>query len=275
MSSSSSSSRLHSWLREPLLHFLVLGGVIFGVDHIVAASKPNPQVIVVSPAVEKEARAIFRSAQGRDPTPAEMQILRDRWVDNEVLYREGLAMRLDAGDSAVRERVIFKALNVIQSNITVPEVNEQSLRAWFEQHRAKYDEPTRLDFLEAVPMGDHSEEQARQFAVALNTGGASDVQSSVRIFKDRPYPTIVQSFGSDFAVALDRLPLDEWRTLPSKDGTRIVRLQKRQAGEKVDFESVQGTVATDWRDAKEQELLAAAIHQLEAKYAVREAGKTL
>jgi hypothetical protein len=253
----------------------MLGGLIFGVDHVIAARKPNPQTINITPDVENDARALFRSAQGRDPTPAEMQILRDRWIDNEVLYREGLAMRLDAGDPTVRERVIFKALNVIQSNITVPEIDEKALRAWFEKNRARYDEPARVDFLEAVPVGGASDEVARQFVVALNTGAHSDTQSSVRIFKGRPLNTIVQSFGADFATQLEKLPTGQWHALPSKEGIRIIQVQKREAGEAVDFETVQGTVQRDWRDAKEQELLAAAIHDLEKKYTVQRTGKTL
>jgi hypothetical protein len=264
-----------SWLREPLLHFIILGGLIFGIDHVIAARKPNAQVISISPDVEKDARAIFRSAQGRDPTPSEMNILRDRWVDNEVLYREGLAMRLDAGDPTVRERVIFKALNVIQSNITVPTVDEKTLRAWFEKNRDRYDEPARVDFLEAVPTAGTSEEVARQFVVALNSGAQSDMKSSVRIFKGRPLNTIVQSFGADFANALEKLPTGQWNALPSKEGIRIVQVQRREAGESVDFNAVQGTVQRDWRDAKEQELLAAAIHDLEKKYTIQRTGKTL
>ena len=34
------------------------------------------------------------------------------WLDNEVLYREGLALQVDKGDPAIRERVIFKALSL-------------------------------------------------------------------------------------------------------------------------------------------------------------------
>jgi hypothetical protein len=264
-----------TWLREPLLHFVLLGGLIFAVDHVIAARKPNAQIIAITPEIEKDAREIFRSAQGREPTPAEMTILRDRWLDNEVLYREGLAMRLDAGDPTVRERVIFKALNVIQSNVTVPDADENTLRAWFEKHKDQYDEPTRIDFLEAVPQGGTTPEAARQFAVALNTGARNDTKSSVRIFKGRPLSTIVQSFGSEFAGALEKLPTGEWRTLPSKDGERIVQVQKREDGQAANYADVQGNVQRDWREAKEQDLLGAAIGNLEKKYTIHRADKTL
>ncbi len=55
------------------------------------------------------------------------------WLDNEVLYREGLALQLDKGDTAIRERVIFKALSVIDASVKLPPVDESTLREWFER----------------------------------------------------------------------------------------------------------------------------------------------
>jgi PPIC-type PPIASE domain len=268
----SAPSRLKSWLHEPLLHFAVLGGLVFALDHVIASHKADPKVITMSPVAEQEARDIFRSAQGRSPTPAEMQILRDRWIANEVLYREGLAMRLDAGDPTVRERVIFKALNVLQSNLTPPSPDEKALRAWFDEHRGQYDEPARFDFLEAMPAQRPTEEKARQFAVALNTRSQSDMQSSVRIFKGRPRNSIVESFGQSFAESLEKLTPGEWHMLQSNDGARIIQLQKIEPGEPASFEAVQGIVLADWRDAKEQAQLTAAIDALKKKYVIQQRG---
>ena len=86
------------------------------------------------------------------------------WLDNEVLYREGLALRLDKGDTAIRERVIFKALSVVDAGIKLPPVDDAVLREWFEKNRAKYDEPARYDFQEAVLAGERSEAAVRAFA---------------------------------------------------------------------------------------------------------------
>ena len=71
-----------------------------------------------------------------------------------MLYREGLALQLDKGDTAIRERVIFKALSVVDSGLKLPEHDDKLLQAWFEQHRAKYDDPARFDFQEAQLAGD-------------------------------------------------------------------------------------------------------------------------
>jgi len=267
-----SNSFWSALLREPLLHFVVLGGLIFAIDHALVSGKPDPREIVVGPEVDAEARAIFRTAQGREPSDAEMRVLRERWIDNEVLYREGLALRLEQGDPALRERVIFKALNVIEQSLPAPEVDDLALRAWFEQQRARYDIPARFDFAEAVVSGDWSEDGARRFAAALNSGAPADVQSGLRVFDGRPQENIETSFGAEFASALARMPLDQWQVLPSKDGPRVVRLQAHTPGERANFEALRTRVRQDWLDEQAQQLRTSAVRQLGKKYTVRFAG---
>src|SRR4029077_20656165 len=97
--------------------------------------------IVVGREVDDEAKQVFRASRGRDPNAAELMALRRVWLDNEILYREGIALQFDKGDAAIRERVIFKALSVVDANVKLPPVNDSVLRKWFDSHRDKYDEP--------------------------------------------------------------------------------------------------------------------------------------
>ena len=150
-----------TWVREPLLHFIVLGVVLFGVDHLISGTADDPSVIIVDAAVDQEAIEVFKAARARAPNAEELYALRRVWLDNEVLYREGLAMQLDKGDKAIRERVIFKALSVVDASTKLPAYDDELLRKWFESRREKYDEPARYDFQEAVLSGDRSEAALR------------------------------------------------------------------------------------------------------------------
>src|SRR5262245_50283308 len=107
--------RFTVWLREPLLHFMLLGAVLFALDHLLAGDADGPHTIVVDAVVDAEARKVFHAARQREPNEEELYALRRVWLDNEVLYREGLALGLDKGDPAIRERVIFKALSMIEA----------------------------------------------------------------------------------------------------------------------------------------------------------------
>lgn len=257
-------------LREPLLHFIVVGALLFGIDHVVATRKDDPRLIMLGAEVDKEARTLFRDAKGREPSDAEMKTLRERWVDNEVLYREGLALRVDQGDSTIRERVIFKTLNVVQANLQPPKIDAAALRAWFETNRAKYGEPARLDFLEAVLVGDATDEAVSSFVAALNRSASTgEAKGGLRVFKGRPRDNIVASFGSEFTAELEKSTIGTWRALPARDGLHVVRLDAVKAAETVGFDTVRGEVLQDWKDERLMELRRQAVRDVGKKYTVK------
>ena len=262
-----------TWVREPLLHFIVLGVVLFGVDHLISGTADDPSVIIVDAAVDQEAIEVFKAARARAPNAEELYALRRVWLDNEVLYREGLAMQLDKGDKAIRERVIFKALSVVDASTKLPAYDDELLRKWFESRREKYDEPARYDFQEAVLNGDRSEAALRAFATALNNGGSADAEASLRVFNGRPHENVVQSYGDEFAKILEGLPIDEWRVLKSKDGWRVMRLEAVRESKPANFDDLRGVVLQDWTDATMSEQRSAAVRALAKKYTVKvEAG---
>jgi PPIC-type PPIASE domain len=266
---SQQKTRLPGWLREPLLHFIVLGGLLFAVDHYLLGRADDPHTIVVSSAVDNEARQVFKDSRGRDPNQQELAALRRVWLDNEVLYREGLALQVDKGDTAIRERVIFKALSVVDANIKVPPANDAELRDWFEQHRDKYDEPARYDFQEAVLSGDSTESATRAFTDALNNGTPGDAKAGLRVFTGRPHANLVQSYGPEFAKQLDASPLGKWQALNTRDGWRAMRLQAITPAKPAVYETLRGVVLQDWTDAIAAEKRTAAVRELAKKYRVK------
>jgi hypothetical protein len=253
-------------LREPLLHFVVIGAMLFAVDHLLVTRSDDPRTIVMGPAVDKEARDTFRASRGREPTAEELKALRQVWLDNEVLFREGMALQVDRGDTAIRDRVIFKALSMVDAKLKLPPVTDEVLRAWFEQHRTRYDEPVRFDFEEAVLAGDSSESAARGFADALNAGAPGDAKAGLRVFKGRPHSNLVQSYGADFAAALEALPPGPWRALHTHEGWRVMRLGAVTPARQVPFETLRLTVLQDWTDAVMAEQRSAAVRVLAGKY---------
>jgi hypothetical protein len=262
------SSRAPGWLREPLLHFLLLGGLLFGIDHIVAGQADDPHTIIVGPEVDAEAVSIFRETHGRDPNEEELNALHRVWLDNEVLYREGLAMQVDKGDTAIRERVIFKALSIVDAGVKLPPLDDAQLREWFEQNRAKYDEPARYNFQEAVLSGASSEEAIRAFVARLNSGAPGDAEAGLRVFKDRPLANLVQSYGPDFPKQLNEVQADTWQALKVGDTWHALRVDSIAAPQPAVFEPLRGIVLQDWTDAMAAEQRTAAVRTLAKKYQV-------
>jgi hypothetical protein len=257
------------WLREPLLHFVVLGGLLFAVDRALVTRGDDPRTIVVGAEVDSEAIATFEAARGHRPNQEELDALRRVWLDNEILYREGLALQVDKGDAAIRERVIFKALSVIDSNVKLPTITDDVLRKWFEAHREKYDEPSRYDFDEAALAGDASEAQVRDFVKELNAGTPGDAKAGLRVFKGRPQSNLVQSYGQEFADALTKSPPAQWQAFHTKDGWRAMRLNSITPAKPAAFEALRGVVQQDWTDATASEQRTAAVRALAKKYTIK------
>jgi hypothetical protein len=257
------------WRREPLLHFILVGALLFGIDHVIAGRADDPRTIVVGPAVDAEAKQLFQASRNREPTPEELDALRRVWLDNEVLYREGIAMQMDKGDTTIRDRVIFKALSMIDANVKLPPVDDAKLRAWFEAHRAKYDEPGRVDFQEAVLAGTATEAQVRAFVADLNAGTPGDAKAGLRVFKGRPHANLVQSYGEIFANALENAPPGQWQALKTREGWRAVKLDSKSAAKPASFENMAGVVMQDWKDAAAAEQRTAAVRALQKKYTIK------
>lgn len=257
-----------AWLREPLVHFLILGAMLFALDRLVLAGRDDPKTIYVDAAVDAQARKAFRDARGRDPDAKELFALRRVWLDNEVLYREGLALGVDKGDTAIRDRVIFKALEIVGANLTLPPIDEAGLRAWFEKNRSRYDEPRRYDFQEAVLAGNASGQAVHELADLLNSGKGGDVAAGLRVYRGRPLDNVIAGYGKDFVDALEGSPPGRWRVLESKDGWRAIRLVSIAESKPADFARLRNVVHQDWVDAIMSEQRSAAVAELAKKYRI-------
>ncbi len=257
------------WLREPLLHFVVLGGLLFAADHFLLSRSDDPHTIVVGAAVDSEAIETFRAARGHEPNAAELTALRHVWLDNEVLYREGLALGVDKGDPAIRDRVIFKALSVIDANVKLPTIDDAGLRKWFEAHREKYDEVTRYDFDEAALSSEGKQAEVVEFVKELNGGTPGDAKAGLRVFKGRPQSNLIQSYGQELADALVKATPGQWQALRTKDGWRAMRLNAITPARPANFESIRGVVLQDWTDATASEQRSAAVRELTKKYEIK------
>jgi hypothetical protein len=105
----SHSSIIRRLAREPLTHFFAIGLAIFLIyGQLNRDSATRLGVIVVDDARVAALVEGFRRTLQRPPTPSEFRGILDAWVREEVLYREGMTMRLDQDDPIVRRRIAQK-----------------------------------------------------------------------------------------------------------------------------------------------------------------------
>ena len=159
--------------REPLVHFLVIGIMLFSFDAWrgtseraasppapappvapAAAASPTPTgPIVVDAEVVARVRVQAERRLGRAPTAAELDAEVTRWVDEEVLVREAIARGLERDDPVIHKRIADRMTFVLEQSLIVTEPTDAELRAWFDAHRDQWAQPERIDFTQVSVKG--------------------------------------------------------------------------------------------------------------------------
>jgi hypothetical protein len=109
----------------------------------------------------------------------------------------------------------------------------------------------------------------RAFVDSLNAGTPADVDAGLRVFRDRPYANIEQSYGPDLAKSLAESPVGEWRAQSTNAGWRAMRVESVTPAQPAKFEALRGVVLQDWTDATMAEQRTAAVRALAAKYTIK------
>jgi hypothetical protein len=135
------------FLREPLVHFLLLGAMLFGVFALRGdRSSAQTDQIVVTPGHIEHLTLSFTRTWQRPPTAQELAGLIEDYIREEVLYREALAMGLDRDDTIVRRRLRQKLEFLTEETTEMAPPSEAELQAFLQQHIDAFRVEPRLAF---------------------------------------------------------------------------------------------------------------------------------
>jgi hypothetical protein len=253
--------------REPLVHFCLIGALLFGVDAWLHPPKKDDRTIVVSQTLRQSFIENFDEDKARVPSEAELKKMIDAWVASEILYREGKAMAVDRGDDMIRDRIAYKLQLLIFDQVKVAQPTDQELHAWFENNHQRFDEPERVGFYLTPPT---DEATARRELTDIQAQRESpELQKQTRAVLARPVASVAPAFGADFRDALLALPLGQWNVLQSKDGWHVVRLDSHRPGKSATLDDVRQEAARIWHDDEVRQRAWEAVNRLKAQYTVR------
>ena len=253
--------------REPLLHFVLLGALIFGVDAVLHPPPKDDKVITVTKAMRQSFIENFDEDKSRVPSDAELEKMIESWVASEILYREGKALGVDRGDDMIRDRVAFKLQLLIFDQIRVSQPTEDQMRAWFADNHDRFDEQERVGFYLTPPTDEMTAQ--RQLEEIQAQHESEDLQKQTRAILGRPVASLAASFGETFRDALLALPLGQWKILQSKDGWHVVRLDSRRAGVLASLDDVRDEAVRIWLTDETRKRAWEAVSRLKASYSVR------
>ena len=275
---------LTRWLREPLLHFLLIGAVLFGLYAYMHRGRigiESSKQIVLSLDELRQMDMYFQSQWHRPPTEQEFQAMVEDKVREEVLYREGLAMGLDKDDEIVKRRMAQKMEFLSEDVAAAHEPSTAELKAWFEKNTSKFALPSRYSFRHLYFSPDQRGKNAHDDAakaLAKIAGQPEDSKLAASMgdrfmfqdyYGDRTPSAIAKEFGPPFAVAIEKLKPGSWQgPVESGYGWHLVFVDTVIPGRIPAFEEMEPDVKTAWLAAQKQQAWQKAYAEMRAKYTV-------
>jgi hypothetical protein len=279
---------MHKLLRDPLLHFLLLGTLLFVVYFAMnpASESTAPNLIRVTQGDVDRLRQMFEKQRQYPPTPEELQGLIEAHLKEEVLYREALAMGLDRDDAIVRRRMAQK-LEFLITDVTVPgEVDDDVLMEFYDQNAADYMRAARLSFRHIYFNPDRRGERLLDEAsAALQTlqntraglQAVDDMGDRFMLgmqFQQKSTVEIARVFGSEFSDRIASLTPGSWQgPISSGYGVHLVIVYEREAAGRHAFAEVRDRVQTDYLFELRQSSNDAVLEKLKSRYEIVVDGK--
>jgi len=262
-------------LREPLLHFALLAALVLAVERRVVP--PSPRRIVVTADELRGLRQEHRRRTGADPTPADEEALLARFLDDEVLYREALALGLDRGDVIIRRRLIQKMQFLTEDMSPVAEPTDADLDAYLASHRQRYATLDRVSLTHVffTPYRPDDDVEARatdaraQLVAGIDPTTLGDPFVRGRDFVLETAPELAAVFGPAFATAVMALPVGEWSApIRSSYGVHLVRVKERRAAQGLGVAELRDRLRRDWQEERRASANQAALARLRAQYEI-------
>lgn len=284
------------WLREPIVHFVVAGLLLFGAY---ALFGPDTDSAADSTTIVVDRRSLLTFLQYRanafEPevfgaaldgmTEAELDEVIDAYIEEEVLYREARALGLEESDNIIRQRMVQK-MNFLMTDLaaTTGAVDEATLERYFDEHREAYAiQPwatfTHVFFDSAERGEDGARLAAEETLRELNDkhAGFNDAPAYgdrfpfLTNYVERTFEYIASHFGYAFAAELERLePSDtEWRgPIHSAYGEHLVLLTARVERTYPELDEVRGEVERDYASEQAARALAEMTDTIRERYRI-------
>ncbi len=262
---------LQKIIREPFVHFLLLGGLLYYM--YVRYSKPEQETLAVTKQKEEYLIKTEEQNLGRSLSSSERKQLIDQYVDDEILLREAYKQGLDQGDPYIRKRLTDKMKFSLYDQVNSPD--DDILRNYYENHKDHYAAGVRISFeqifydklqYDTIRDKDKILDALNGSAEPENSGGEFPGEDK---FENLSRMELIRLFGTSFATAIQKFPAGVWYgPVSSKQGVHYVRITDKQITEYLPLEVIKPAVLNDYIQEQQRSDLRHKIDSLKSGYKI-------
>ena len=272
---------LSGLLRDPLLHFLIAGALVFAIydkfNPVQQSAETVAQIVLSKDDVFQLTKRML--AEGTIPDKRQLNELIEYKVNEEILFREALALGLHKNDDTVRRKVAGKMDFLIGDMTGLKEPASSELRILFDKDPARFSIPPRISLHQITFAADKPGARGRALAALEKINGSTpnlanqysstapcDFEGSVI---ERTTEELVKEHGSDFAKTVERLSPGTWQgPIWSERGWNIVFVHSIEPSQPKAFEEVLSRVTSAWLDERQRETKRTVLESMRAHYSV-------
>ena len=267
-------------LREPLVHFLLLGALLFLYFEWRGSGGPTSSRIVITPGLVEHLASGFGRTWQRPPTDAELKGLIDDYVKEEIATREAVGMGLDRDDTIIRRRLRQKLEFLVEDAASSAPPTDAELEAWLQKHPQSFRAEPQLAFRQVYVSPERRGASAGKDAEKLlarlrakGKGATTDGLGDASMLPSEqplvPLREVARSFGDDFAQELMKIEPGQWTgPVESPYGLHLVLVQERVAGAAPELAEVRPVVEREVLAERRKRDLDTLYERLLEKYTV-------
>jgi hypothetical protein len=254
-------------IREPLLHFLAIGGLLFAVHSALepTTDEPSygpPRIVRITDADAGWLKDMWARQWRRPPTDDELRGLVADHLHEEMLAREARELHLDVGDPVIRRRLAQKMTFLLDDTLRVSEPPESELRSLYEARPELIRTPARISFTQIFFDRRQGEDRAvgkagmvlaRLSDSSGDSAGEGDRLLLGDVFVDQDELSLANVFGAAFARAVFSAEYGRWSgPISSGYGLHLVKVTGMQPSRTPAFGEARGRLADEWHRQRQE-----------------------
>ena len=260
-------------LQEPLLHFAVVGSLLFFyLSNNDGTTKPE---VVISEGKINQLTAQFSKTRQRPPSAEELQALIDNQIREDLAFKHGSEMGLVEDDSIIKRRVQQKLEFMLNDSIASIEPNREELQAYLDTHQEKFTIPPVYSF-KHIYINPEKHEDTNAFIAELQRENLDDVfqdrGDTIMLeseYADMSSAQIARLFGLKFTENLDGVILNKWQgPVKSGYGLHLVLIDTKTVAHVATLAEMESEIKRDYRIAAQKKAIDAFYKELQKEYTV-------